>query len=107
MVEGEPYAGYDRHNAEVAAFHLDRCVGIVSCLFDIFPYNMSHSSSPTTPSHCRVLGFRRAPLVVGRYVNLRTEIKPVATDQLQSTFLMQGEFMSTLSFFLTLLKLPF
>ncbi|XP_029488724.1 glycosaminoglycan xylosylkinase isoform X3 [Oncorhynchus nerka] len=61
MVEGEPYAGYDRHNAEVAAFHLDR-----------------------------ILGFRRAPLVVGRFVNLRTEIKPVATDQLLSTFLMQG-----------------
>ncbi|KAA8589275.1 hypothetical protein FQN60_012640 [Etheostoma spectabile] len=56
-----PYAGYDRHNAEVAAFHLDR-----------------------------ILGFRRAPLVVGRYVNVRTEIKPVATDQLLSTFLMQG-----------------
>ncbi|CDQ76397.1 unnamed protein product [Oncorhynchus mykiss] len=61
VVEGEPYAGYDRHNAEVAAFHLDR-----------------------------ILGFRRAPLVVGRFVNLRTEIKPVATDQLLSTFLMQG-----------------
>ncbi|XP_006005129.1 glycosaminoglycan xylosylkinase [Latimeria chalumnae] len=61
VVEGEPYAGYDRHNAEVAAFHLDR-----------------------------VLGFRRAPLVVGRHVNLRTEIKPVATEQLLSTFLTQG-----------------
>lgn len=58
VVEGEPYAGYDRHNAEVAAFHLDR-----------------------------ILGFRRAPLVVGRFVNLRTEIKPVATEQLLSTFL--------------------
>ncbi|XP_060773521.1 glycosaminoglycan xylosylkinase [Neoarius graeffei] len=61
VVEGEPYAGYDRHNAEIAAFHLDR-----------------------------ILGFRRAPLVVGRFVNLRTEIKPVATEQLLSTFLMHG-----------------
>jgi len=39
----------------------------------------------------RILGFRRAPLVVGRNVNVRTEIKPVATDQLLGTFLMQGE----------------
>lgn len=46
----------------------------------------------------RILGFRRAPLVVGRYVNLRTEIKPVATDQLLSTFLMQGQYLSTLGF---------
>ncbi|KFV80082.1 Glycosaminoglycan xylosylkinase [Struthio camelus australis] len=61
VVEGEPYAGYDRHNAEVAAFHLDR-----------------------------ILGFRRAPLVVGRFVNLRTEIKPVATEQLLGTFLTVG-----------------
>ncbi|XP_016144536.1 glycosaminoglycan xylosylkinase-like [Sinocyclocheilus grahami] len=38
----------------------------------------------------RILGFRRAPLVVGRFMNLRTEIKPVATDQLLSTFLMHG-----------------
>lgn len=43
---------------------------------------------------CRILGFRRAPLVVGRFVNLRTEIKPVATDQLLSTFLMQGEMLA-------------
>uniref|UniRef100_UPI00358ED66F glycosaminoglycan xylosylkinase-like n=1 Tax=Myxine glutinosa TaxID=7769 RepID=UPI00358ED66F len=61
IVEGEPYAGYDRHNAEVAAFHIDR-----------------------------ILGFRRAPLVVGRSVNLKTEIKPVATERLLATFLHQG-----------------
>ncbi|KAK2101120.1 Glycosaminoglycan xylosylkinase [Saguinus oedipus] len=61
VVEGEPYAGYERHNAEVAAFHLDR-----------------------------ILGFCRAPSVVGRFVNLRTEIKPVATEQLLSTFLTVG-----------------
>ncbi|XP_042191915.1 glycosaminoglycan xylosylkinase isoform X2 [Callorhinchus milii] len=61
VVEGEPYAGYDRHNAEVSAFHLDR-----------------------------ILGLRRAPLVVGRCINLRTEIKPVASEQLLSTFLTLG-----------------
>lgn len=29
--------------------------------------------------------------MVGRHINLRTEIKPVATEQLLSTFLMQGQ----------------
>lgn len=29
--------------------------------------------------------------MVGRFMNLRTEIKPVATDQLLSTFLMHGQ----------------
>jgi len=61
IIEGKPYDGYDRHNAEIAAFHLDR-----------------------------ILEFRRAPLVVGRVVNLKTEIIPVATKDLLQTFRFLG-----------------
>lgn len=43
------------------------------------------------PPQIRILGFRRAPLVVGRFVNLRTEIKPVATEQLLGTFMTVGK----------------
>lgn len=55
---------------------------------------------------CRILGFRRAPLVVGRYINLRTEIKPVATEQLLSTFLMHGQCLICLSSSVCLSDLP-
>ena len=57
ILSKSPYEGYDRHNGEVAAFHLDR-----------------------------VLGFYRAPPVVGRVVNLRSEIMPVAGQSLLKTF---------------------
>ncbi|XP_060591166.1 glycosaminoglycan xylosylkinase-like [Ruditapes philippinarum] len=61
VIEGPPYAGQDRHNGEIAAFHLGR-----------------------------LLDFRRTPLAVGRVVNLETEIKPVAKQQLLQTFFKRG-----------------
>ncbi|GIY00772.1 glycosaminoglycan xylosylkinase [Caerostris extrusa] len=58
IVTGSPYAGADRHNGEIAAFHLNRLLGLCRC-----------------------------PLTVGRIVNLRTEVLPVASESLSKTFL--------------------
>ncbi|XP_025113161.1 glycosaminoglycan xylosylkinase-like isoform X2 [Pomacea canaliculata] len=49
--------GRDRHNAEIASFHLSR-----------------------------ILNIRRVPLAVGRLLNLRGEVIPVATQSLMETF---------------------
>ncbi|CAG5106891.1 Oidioi.mRNA.OKI2018_I69.chr1.g3046.t1.cds [Oikopleura dioica] len=57
QVPGKAWNGYDRHNAEIASFHLDR-----------------------------ILNFRRAPLVTGRVVDFTEEIKPVAAERLSNTF---------------------
>ncbi|KAH3792069.1 glycosaminoglycan xylosylkinase-like [Dreissena polymorpha] len=57
IIEGPPYAGADRHNGEIAAFHLSR-----------------------------LLELRRTPLTVGRVLNLEKEVKPVATETLLKTF---------------------
>ena len=57
IIEGNPYDGYDRHNGEIAAFHLDR-----------------------------ILGFNRAPPVVGRKIDLRNELMPVAEKKILDTF---------------------
>ncbi|XP_071821250.1 glycosaminoglycan xylosylkinase-like isoform X2 [Apostichopus japonicus] len=61
VMTGNPYSGKDRHNGEIAAFHLNR-----------------------------ILGFNRAPLVAGRRVNLLTEVFPVATPTLNATFTSQN-----------------
>nr|XP_020506990.1 extracellular serine/threonine protein kinase FAM20C-like [Labrus bergylta] len=45
------FSDFERHNAEIAAFHLDR-----------------------------VLGFNRIPPVVGRLINVTTEIREITTD---------------------------
>ncbi|XP_031574377.1 glycosaminoglycan xylosylkinase-like isoform X2 [Actinia tenebrosa] len=57
VIEGKPYDGYDRHNGEIAAFHVDR-----------------------------ILGFNRAPPVAGRKVNLEDEVEPIAERSLLNTF---------------------
>ncbi|KAM4530054.1 extracellular serine/threonine protein kinase FAM20C-like [Odontesthes bonariensis] len=52
------FSDFERHNAEIAAFHLDR-----------------------------VLGFNRIPPVVGRLINVTTEIREITTDhKLSKTF---------------------
>lgn len=61
VIEGKPYDGFDRHNGEIASFHLDR-----------------------------IFNFRRSPITVGRVINLRTEILPVASEKLKKTFLTEN-----------------
>lgn len=62
LIEGPLVEGGDRHNGEIAAFHLNR-----------------------------LLGFNRSPLAVGRVLNMQREILPVSTKNLSKTFFKEGE----------------
>ena len=63
IIEGEIYAGADRHNGEIAAFHLGR-----------------------------LLGLSMVPLAVGRKVSLKREILGKSSRKLAATFLTKGIF---------------
>lgn len=56
-IQKDIVSGWDRHNGEIASFHIGR-----------------------------LLEFRRTPLAVGRKINLKTEVIPVATENLLKTF---------------------
>ena len=74
---GWPNAGHDRHNGEIAAFHLD---GYANCI---------HSSQGVIIEFIRILGFRLAPPVAGRRLNL-TSLLPVTTKKLHDTYVVKG-----------------
>ena len=57
LMVGTPYAGRDRHNADIAAFHLNR-----------------------------IIGLNRVPIVLGRKIDLESDIRPIAHRQLLSTY---------------------
>ncbi|KAK6195413.1 hypothetical protein SNE40_000850 [Patella caerulea] len=62
VITDSPVSGTDRHNGEIAAFHLGR-----------------------------ILQFRRTPLVSGRRVNMKTEIQGVGSKTLLNTFYTKDE----------------
>lgn len=61
VMVGTAFAGKDRHNAEIAAFHLNR-----------------------------ILGFNSAPVVVGRKVDMESDLRPVAHKSVLDTYYYQG-----------------
>ena len=48
--------------------------------------------------NCRVLGFRRVPLTVGRVIDLEDDVLPVATERLRNTFFTNGELHSFVAY---------
>ncbi len=117
VIPGEPFAGFDKHNGEIAGFHLD---GLVRCselplilpgpgkvlggsiwrLIQVSPIkgsSLKHKTLIIAIVWCvvyRILGFRIAPPVVGRVVNL-TQLKPVTSTKLSETYFWKGALWSS------------
>ncbi len=79
MIPGKPYAGFDRHNGEIAGFHLD---GYTYYSWHVAFYYICSLLS-------RILDFRLAPPVVGRVLNL-SQLAPVTSEKLMKTYFKDG-----------------
>lgn len=118
------FSDFERHNAEIAAFHLDRYR--VHSETKAQHLWSSHQSvkwwtawSPKIHaarlcpriflcSRCRILGYRRSPPVVGRLVDVVKEIKDITTDRklAQTFFTSPGTAHAALHYSFSLLNMP-
>lgn len=105
------YADYERHTADIAAFHLDRlnigvlntmeqlCIVVLHCMC-ASKLNFTFSFFNTI---VRLLGFRRAFPVTGRILNITSEIYEHSGKKLRETFFTSLQPYSKLCFYGTCL----
>ena len=88
------FSDFERHNAEIAAFHLDKLVFICSCdVNSLYMYartcdwtfliDFRHYGNILLL--CRVLGFYRVPPTVGRRISVTHDIEAHATEEFART----------------------
>uniref|UniRef100_A0A915IVD4 FAM20 C-terminal domain-containing protein n=1 Tax=Romanomermis culicivorax TaxID=13658 RepID=A0A915IVD4_ROMCU len=80
------FTDFERHNAEIAAFHLDRNFIENTILCDTIIREFPNCKQQYLFLSYRLLGFRRAVPTVGRVVNMTDEFLPNAEKTLARTF---------------------